>query len=210
MYMRLLSVAIIIICALIGWQLYTGRTAYERLQEAPHNQYLGAENPALTITYIMDYRCKFCKESHSDIQSILDEHTDLRIIFRAYPIGGQDSLNEAKMAMAAGMQDRFSDVHEFLIKHQEPVTKPELEGFMAQAGIDMNRFYKTMTSWGATKDLIDTVRAIEAIGISSVPAFIVGKKIYLPEEGKTTRTILERIVTENMTTATTDTSTASP
>lgn len=196
MYLRLLSIALIVVCALIGWQLYTGKTAYERLQEAPHNQYLGAEKPALTITYVMDYRCNFCKEMHGDIQEALRNNPDLRIIFRVYPINRKDSINEAKMAMAASRQGRFHDMHEFLILHRDPVTKPELEEFMAQIGLDQERFYKDMTSWAATKDLLDSASAVEALGIESVPTFIIGNNIYLPQEGKTPKEVLADLLTK--------------
>ncbi|MCM2344486.1 MAG: thioredoxin domain-containing protein [Alphaproteobacteria bacterium] len=196
MYLRLLSIAVVVVCALIGWQFYTGKTAYERLQEAPHNQYLGAEKPALVITYVMDYRCAFCKQMHGDIQAALKDNPDLRIIFRVYPINRKDSIHEAKMAMAASKQGHFKDMHDFLILHQDPVTKPELEQFMFGVGLDKDLFYKDMTSWAATKDLLDSASAVEALGIESVPVFIVGTNIYLPKEGQTPKEVLDNIISQ--------------
>lgn len=196
MYLRLLSIAVIVVCALIGWQFYTGKTAYERLQEAPHNQYLGAAKPALIITYVMDYRCAFCKQMHGDIQAALRDNPDLRIIFRVYPINSKDSIHEAKMAMAGSKQGHFKEIHEFLISHQDPVTKPELEQFMFEIGLDKERFYKDMTAWAATKDLLDTASAVDALGIQSVPAFIVNGNIHVPKDGQTPKDVLAAILAQ--------------
>lgn len=178
MYMRLLTVAILIVCALIGWRFYSKITAFEKLAQAPHNQYVGpADNPALIITEIMDYRCPYCRAMSDTMTAYAARHPDVKIIYRVYPIFAEQSIREGKLAMAAGKQGKFLEMHNKLIRRTEPVTREAENELIKELGLDAEKFHQDVLAWDATKDLLDTAAAVEALGIKSTPTLIVNKQI---------------------------------
>lgn len=198
MYLRLIGIAIVILSVMIGWKFYVGYTAFDKLQMAPHHQYVGAENPSVIITEIMDYRCAYCRQMHDTMTAFVALHPEVRVIYRVYPIFKQPSMREAKLAMAAGNQGKFIEMHNKLIRRDDPVT-PEVEAaLIAELGLNKEQFEKDKFSWSATKDLLDTAAAVKALGIQATPTLIVNRKIYLPRSGIMSVKELEELLAEHL------------
>lgn len=178
MYLKFLAIAIIIVSCLIGWRYFGKTHAPDELQRAPHNQYVGAEDPAVIITEIMDYRCPYCRAMHDTMVVFVALHPEVRVIYRVYPIFEGPSIYEAKMAMAAGKQGRFAEMHDILIRRENPVTPEEKDGIVARLGLDKERFDRDMFSWAATQDLIAASSAVEGLGIKGTPAFVINGNVH--------------------------------
>lgn len=177
MYLKILAVFIIIVCCLIGWRYFGKTHAPLELQRAPHHQYVGAENPRVIITAVMDYRCPYCRAIHDSLTAFTALHPDVRVIYRVYPLFKGPSIFEAKMAMAAGLQGRFEDMHNILIRREEPVSVADKDRIVKELGLDAARFDADMFSWAATKDLAAAATAIEGLGIKGTPTFVVNGQI---------------------------------
>ncbi len=208
MYLRIVGIAIVILSVLVGWKLYDSYTAYDRLQKAPHHQYVGAENPSLIITEVMDYRCSYCRQMHDTMTALVARHPDVRVIYRVYPIFKQPSMNEAKMAMAAGKQGKFKEMHERLIRSSAPVTPEQEAALIEELGLDKARYDTDKYSWSATKDLMDATSAAKAIGINATPTLVVNRQIYLMRKGVPTVEELEEMLAAHLKPATRSESTA--
>lgn len=193
MYFKILAVLIVIVSCLIGWRYFGKAGAPEELQRAPHHQYVGAENPELIITEIMDYRCPYCRAMHDSMTAFVAKYPQVRVIYRVYPIFKQPSIFEAKMAMAAGEQGRFEDMHNVLIRREAPVTPGEKDEIVKQLGLDAQQFDADMFSWSATKDLIAASSAVEGLGIKGTPTFVVNGNIITPTEQVPTVAYLETL-----------------
>ncbi|HEY0901469.1 MAG TPA: thioredoxin domain-containing protein [Micavibrio sp.] len=178
MYLKILAVLIILVGALVGWRYFGKTTAPAELQRAPHHQYVGAENPALIITEIMDYRCPYCRAMHDSMSAFVQLHPEVRVIYRVYPIFKGPSIFEAKMAMAAGKQGRFEEMHNILIRREEPVSIEEKDRIVKELGLDAARFDQDMFSWAATKDLMAASSAVEGLGIKGTPTFVVNGNVH--------------------------------
>lgn len=194
MVMRLLAIAILIICGLVGWQLYSRATVYDRLATAPHNQYIGAENPRVIITEIMDYRCPACRGIHDIMTEFVALHPDVRVVYRVVPIFGEDSVLDAQRAMAAGKQGKFQAMHNKLIRLEKPLTAGEESDLVKELGLDKDQFFADKLSWGTTRDLFTTINAVKMLKIKATPTFVVNKQvIMLPSSANITLEDLEKI-----------------
>lgn len=193
MYLKLLAILIIIVSCLIGWRYFGKVGAPAELQRAPHNQYVGAENPDVIITEIMDYRCPYCREMHDTMTAFVARYPQVRVIYRVYPIFKQPSIFEAKMAMAAGKQGKFEEMHNVLIRREAPVTPDEKNDIVAQLGLNQQQFDADMFSWAATQDLIATSSAVEGLGIKGTPTFVVNGHIHHLSEQLPTVEALEEM-----------------
>jgi protein-disulfide isomerase len=198
MYLRLIGIAIVILSVIIGWKFYVSYTAFDKLQMAPHHQYVGAENPSVIITEIMDYRCAYCRQMHDVMTAFVALHPEVRVIYRVYPIYNEPSMVEAKLAMAAGNQGKFVEMHNKLIRRDDPVT-PEVEAaLIAELGLNKEQFEKDKFSWSATKDLLDATAAVNALNINATPTLIVDRKVYLPRAAITSVKELEELLAAHL------------
>lgn len=198
MYKKLLAISIFIVLCLVSWRIYVNYTAFDKLVQAPHFQYVGAQDPSVIITEVMDYRCSACRQTHPAMAALVARHPEIRVIYRVYPIFGDPSIREAKMAMAAGMQGKFEGMHNLLITRDEPVTAADEQRMVAALALDHDQYMKDKLSWSATQDLLSGSAALEAIGVRSTPTLIVGRKIYRPKESLPTVTDLEALLAEHL------------
>lgn len=194
MYLKLLAAALIIVCALLGFKGYIRYNAPDMLQTVTFNQYLGADNPEVTLIAVMDYRCPFCRKIEPILQDVIKRNPDVRIVYRVLPIFKESSLREAKLAMAAGKQGKFREMHERLIARENPVTNNDVKAYIQELGLNESQLHNDMASWQASKEIMDTVNAASELGVTGTPSLIIGRTLYKPTIGLPTVESIEKVI----------------
>lgn len=145
---------------------------------------LGDVDAPVVLVEYADYRCPYCaKFGRETLPAIVEEYVDggqVRIEWRDMPIFGEESELVAIAGRAAGNQDRFWEFNaavlgaapesghpdlprDVLVEHARTAGVPDLAAF--EAALD-------------DPALLTAVRAdaaeARAIGVTSVPAFVVG------------------------------------
>ena len=107
--------------ALRDRQFATALTPIRASLETPfHSSWKGAAKPAVTLTYFFDYACGYCRQSNPDIEKLLAENKDLRVIYRELPILGPDSVAAARVSLAASRAGKFAAYHDALTAAGRP------------------------------------------------------------------------------------------
>lgn len=135
----------------------------------------------VTIEEFSDFQCPFCARSVSTVKQILEEYPgQVRWVFRHFPVFASHPNAPAihLVAMAAGEQGRFWEMHDLLFENRDRVTRDDLLGYARQLNLDMKRFE---TSLG-DRALIARMEADynEAIdrGVRATPTFFInGRKV---------------------------------
>ncbi len=136
----------------------------------------------IVMTEWADYRCPFCavftEDTLPQLQPLVDDGT-LRIEFRDLAIFGEDSVNAAAGARAAGEQGLYWEfataLYASLPEGKPPVGEDEVTTVAQQVGVaDMDKFQSDYAS-SAIRDAVaaDSAEA-QSFGISGTPAFLVG------------------------------------
>lgn len=135
----------------------------------------GNKDALVTIVEFSDYECPFCSRVEPTIAKILAEYKDdVRVIFSHNPLPFHKNAKLAhQAAYAAGLQNKFWEMHDILFKNQKRLSENDLMGYAKRLDLDMARF---------AADLKDpkTVAAIEQYvseagkqGISGTPNFLI-------------------------------------
>ena len=61
----------------------------------------------VTIYEFSDYNCGYCKRIFADLQSVLSEQSDVKLVVKEFPILAESSVVAAKAAIAAQRQGNF-------------------------------------------------------------------------------------------------------
>ncbi|MDO5067981.1 MAG: thioredoxin domain-containing protein [Propionibacteriaceae bacterium] len=146
----------------------------------------GRVDAPVVMTEWADYRCPFCsvfgEQTLPKLQPLIDDGT-LRIEFRDFAIFGDDSVNAAAAARAAGQQGRFWEyqlaLYQALPDQGHPPVGDDLVMQIAQqVGVaDMARFeadYRAEETRRAVK--ADSEEA-QQLGVKSTPTFVVGGQV---------------------------------
>lgn len=146
----------------------------------------GRVDAPVVMTEWADYRCPFCsvfgEETLPQLQPLIDDGT-LRVEFRDLAIFGDESVNAAAGARAAGNQGLFWEFQLALYKElpnngHPPVSDDLVVKIARQVGVsDMARFEADYRS-EETRALVtkDTEEA-KQLGVNSTPTFVVGSQV---------------------------------
>lgn len=137
----------------------------------------------LTIVEYTDYQCPFCKKVHLELQKLLASDKKIRLIYRDWPIFGEQSVAAARVAIASKYQGKHSAVHDALMKAPRPLSEQSIRAAVTKAGADWARLQADMKKNAAEIDALlkRNNEQAEALGLQGTPAFIIGN--YLSEGG---------------------------
>ena len=80
----------------------------------------GAEKPKVVMVEFYDYACPYCKASNPHVDRLLKENPGLRVVYRELPILGQNSVEAARLSLAASKAGRFRQFHDALYAAGRP------------------------------------------------------------------------------------------
>ncbi len=72
---------------------------------------LGNPEGKITLVEFTDYACGYCRQSVGDVEALLAEHPDLKIVIRELPILSPESSEAARWALAAAEQGKYTAFH---------------------------------------------------------------------------------------------------
>src|SRR5260221_6195179 len=150
--------------------------------EPPHVR--GNQNAPVTVEEFADFQCPSCGAYYPELKKIETEFGDkLRVIFRERPLvpPHDHALLAAYAAEAAGMQDRFWEMHDKLYENQANWSTtsdlvPVFVDYAKQIGLDTDRFMKDLNGEKVVTRIFQDGKRVHALNVNSTPTFFVNGK----------------------------------
>lgn len=136
---------------------------------------LGNPTGSVTLVEFSDYACTYCRQSVADVNALIAANPDLKVVIREYPILAPESLDAARMALAAAQQGRYAEFHDAMFRHGPP--GPEtIEAAALKAGVDLEQARAAIASGAFDAQLQANAMLASRIGVSGTPAWVVGDR----------------------------------
>jgi len=97
---------------------------------------IGPDNATHTIIEFFDYFCGYCKKIHPELLELVESRDDVRVVFLQHPILNESSKVIAKIAIAAGMQGKGFEFHDYIFTVQGSITNEKLKESIKKANIN--------------------------------------------------------------------------
>jgi protein-disulfide isomerase len=132
-------------------------------------------NPAGSVTLVefSDYACTYCRQSVADVDSLIAANPDLRVIVREFPILSPESLDAARMALAAARQGKFARFHEAMYRLGPP-SQATIEAAATEAGVDLAAARAAIEGGAFDPHLQGNAMLAQQLGISGTPGWVIG------------------------------------
>ena len=159
----------------------------EVLFNSSHQVTLGNPQGDVTMVEFFDYNCGYCKRALADMLQLLKTDPKLKVVLKEFPVLGPGSKEAAEVAVAARMQDktgkRYLDFHQKLLGGRGPADKAHALAAAKEAGFDMARIEKDITSDEVKATLEENMRVADAIGLNGTPSYIIGADVVVGAQG---------------------------
>jgi protein-disulfide isomerase len=132
----------------------------------------GSAKPDVTLVEFFDYACPYCKASNPAIERLLSEDPGLRVVYRELPILGEESVEAARLSLAASRAGRFAQFHDALWQAGRPA--PETLAAASQAA---GMPEKGADSPEIEAELKKNFQLAGALGATGTPLFVIGNRV---------------------------------
>ena len=142
----------------------------------PRDPSIGDGDAEIVIVEFMDYKCGYCRIANRWVEAAIDEHGDrIRVVFKEYPILGEESREASRAALAALRQgdDVYLEFHSTMIQASGPLPSTRIDSFAEAAGIDVAQMRADMEDPAIEAQLEDVYRLGRMLGADGTPFFIV-------------------------------------
>ena len=135
----------------------------------------GPEDAEVTIFIFSEFQCPYCGRAQPTMRQIEETYGDqVRFVFKSFPLPFHDNAHLASQAaLAAGEQGKFWEYHDILFENQRALSRPDLERYAQELGLEMGQFREALDS-GRFSDQVDQEAAEgRRVGVSGTPTFVV-------------------------------------
>lgn len=141
---------------------------------------LGDPDAPLTIVEYSDYLCPFCGRFSTEVEPVLIErYVDtglVRIEWHDFPVQGEQSVEAAIAARAAGRQDAYWRYHDVLFGLQGDLrySREELVAIAGELGLDTDRFLSDLDDPALESAVRADLAVGQQLGVRGTPSFLIG------------------------------------
>lgn len=160
----------------------------------PDDPRLGPETALVTAVVFEDMQCPYCAKLRPTLRKLVDESKGgLRVIFKHNPLPTHARAMAAAQALeAAHDQNKFWEMHDYLLQHQDNLDAVGLAVAATTVGMDKARFDTAMVAHGAKSRIEADIEQAVALGARGTPnLFINGKKVVGAKDEAVLRPIIE-------------------
>ena len=126
------------------------------LFSSPHQVVLGNPHGNVTMVEFFDYNCGYCKRALPDMLTLMKTNPNLKFVLKEFPVLGEGSVEAARVAVAARMQDssgkKYLEFHQKLLGGRGPADKTRALAVAKDVGFDMTRIEKDRQRRGQEDD----------------------------------------------------------
>jgi protein-disulfide isomerase len=164
---------------------------------SPRGVTLGNKNGDVSFVEFFDYNCGYCKRAMADMLELMKSDPKLKVVLKEFPVLGPSSVEAAQVAVAVRMQDpggkKYLDFHQRLLGARGQADKTHALAAAKEAGLDMARIEKDMSSPEVRATLEENFKLAESMGMNGTPSYVIGKQVVVGAVGL--ETLKEKIST---------------
>lgn len=142
----------------------------------PNAPVAGNPDGDITVVEFFDYNCGYCKRGFTGLAQLIKSDPKVRVVFKEYPILSEDSEKAARVALAAGLQGKYWDVHQKLISARGQANEASALKAAQEAGADIAKLKADVNSDAVNAELDRVKELAQKMGINGTPHFLIGDR----------------------------------
>ena len=139
---------------------------------------MGPADAPITIVEFFDYNCGYCKRSFAPLMEVLEENSDVRLVFKEYPILGELSYSAASTALALTDKMKYLTYHSKLMSSSSRLSQSVIDKTVSELKLPPQKIKTDARANKYTLHISATRQLAEAIGVNGTPAFVINGALF--------------------------------
>lgn len=145
-----------------------------------HSWVGGNPDGDLTMVEFIDYRCSVCRQVYKDVEKTVADDGNIRLIFKEYPILGDESDLGSRFAVAVKQiagDEAYKKTHDALMTLRGRITLESLGKLAEELGVDGKAVLDRLNTEAVTAVLRENRQLGERMRIMGTPTFVIGEEL---------------------------------
>lgn len=142
-------------------------------------------NPAGKTTLVMfsDFACGYCRSSMKDVDALIAENPDLKVVIRELPIIAPTSPLASRWGLAAAEQGRFAGFHRAMFATGR-TDQASIDAAARAAGLDLERARRFIDDPRVRAEIEANLAFARGLQLAGTPAWVVGDQLLTGAVGR--------------------------
>jgi protein-disulfide isomerase len=159
----------------------------EQLFHSKRHVVIGNPQGDVTFVEFFDYNCGYCKRAMSDMLTLMQDDSKLKVVLKEFPVLGPGSVEAARVAVAVRMQDKtgkkYLEFHQKLLGSRGQADKARALAVAKEVGLDVARLERDMAGDEVRLSLEESFKLAEKLGLNGTPSYVIGKDVVVGAVG---------------------------
>ena len=140
---------------------------------------IGNPDGSVTVVEFFDYNCGYCRRAVDAVDQLVADDTDVRVVLREFPILSEGSVEAARVALAARMQDEaaYGLLHGELLRMSGQANAESALAVAGDLGLDVEKLRADMENPEIEAHIAASRDFAQRLGIQGTPAFVIGEEL---------------------------------
>lgn len=149
------------------------------LLNSRHQVVLGNPKGDVTMVEFFDYNCGYCKRAMADMERLLDEDPNLRVVLKEFPVLGQGSFEAAQIAIAVNAlaPEKYREFHTAMLSMRGKADQASTLKVAEDLGLARNDLARAVSKEEVRANVEEVYELAEQLGITGTPSYVIGDAV---------------------------------
>ena len=157
----------------------------EALFNSPRQAVLGNPEGDVTLVEFFDYNCGYCRQASKDLEKLISENPNLKVVLKEFPVLGPPSVEAAQVGIAVNevAPDRYGEFHDTLLASETRVDGKAALALVDTLGIDRAAVEAAMDSDVVQATIEEVYGLANTLSLTGTPSYVVGDAVFVGAVG---------------------------
>lgn len=146
------------------------------LERDPNAPILGNPQGNITLVEFFDYNCPYCRSVTPDLHRLILDDPQLRVVFREWPVFGDDSTEAAKLSLAALKQQKYWQLHSAMMGIKGKANAASTLDAARKLGLDIVKLQADAEAREVQEHIFQSMDLADHMALVGTPTFIAGNE----------------------------------
>jgi protein-disulfide isomerase len=155
------------------------------LFDSPREVVLGNPDGDVTLVEFFDYNCGYCRRAQADMQQLIAEDANLRVVLKEFPILSEESVQAAQVASAVLLTapEKYGAFHDAMLMEPGQADGNVALSVAEDLGIDPEAL-KAMVDTDEVKAVISEAHTLaQQLQLTGTPSYVTERRVIVGAVG---------------------------
>ncbi len=154
-------------------------THREALENSKFGGIMGNPDGDVTLVEFFDYNCGYCKRAMDDLERLIEDDANLRVVMKEFPVLGPQSVEAAAVSIIVNEMkpEIYGEFHDRLLATEGPADGEIALTIAADMGLPRDEIAGKLRSDTVRSAMQESYDIAKALGLSGTPSYVIGENV---------------------------------